>query len=95
MVTPQVADSKDLTICTSGCECDIQGTQECVEQGTDFHYCKCHAHFTGEDCSVCEDGYYRNSDGFCEKTSLCVEFGGLEDCNGHGLCEQITGVAVC
>ena len=91
MVSVSVAESEDLRVCTSACECDTIGTLKCIEapkgSSTEEKYkCKCHPHFMGDDCSVCEKGYYRNDDGFCEKASLCADLGGDEDCHSHGEC---------
>ena len=74
-IVPDLADSLDMHICTSACECDVIGTLQCVEKNGK-HKCKCHPHFTGPDCSECEEGYYRNADGFCELGSLCADLGG-------------------
>ena len=84
-IVPELADSLDMRICTSACECDVLGTARCVEKDGQ-HRCQCHPHFKGKDCSECTDGYYRNADGFCELGSICAELGGDEDCNGHGTC---------
>ena len=65
MVKPELADSLDLHVCASGCECDAIGTEDCVDYEGE-HVCLCHPHFIGTDCSECEEGYYRNGDGFCE-----------------------------
>ena len=39
MVLPAVAESDDLKVCTSGCECDVQGTAECLEIDGGIHVC--------------------------------------------------------
>ena len=95
MVMPEVAGSLDLQVCMSACECDRIGTKECVEDQRGNHLCKCHAHFTGIHCTECDEGYYRNGEGYCEKVSTCADIGGEEDCSGHGTCYQEGPTAIC
>ena len=94
MVKEEIKAGLDLHMCVSGCECDVLGTEECLEDD-DGHVCVCHPHFAGEDCSECAEGYYRNADGFCEKGSVCADLGGEEDCHGFGTCYQEGEAAVC
>lgn len=94
MIVPELADALDLHVCTSSCECDIMGTKECKEKG-EQHRCLCHPHFTGRDCSLCQEGYYRNAEGFCELGSQCADLGGAVDCNFHGTCYQEGPAAIC
>ena len=96
MLKPEYADSLDLHVCASGCDCDVTGTEDCVFlEETGDHVCLCHPHFLGVDCSECEEGYYRNGDGYCEMAHTCAELGGNEDCNDHGTCYQEGPTAVC
>jgi len=95
MISKEMMDSDDMRICTSSCNCDGLGTAQCLKLDSGAHMCHCHAKFTGDDCSKCVEGYFRNSDGFCEKTGVCADQGGDEDCNGHGKCEQVGPTAVC
>ena len=94
MLKPEIEAGLDLHMCVSGCECDVLGTEECLEDD-EGHVCVCHPHFTGDDCSECAEGFYRNSDGFCEKGSVCADLGGEEDCHGFGTCYQEGEAAVC
>lgn len=96
MIVPDLSDSLDFHVCMSACECDVQGTLECKEDNMGQHHiCRCHPHFGGDDCSMCDEGYYRNAEGFCELASLCEEYGGDENCNNHGTCIQEGPKAVC
>lgn len=95
MIVPELADALDFKVCTSACDCDIQGTLQCRDTKAGEHRCKCHPHFTGADCSECADGYYRNADGFCELGSTCEDLGGEENCNRRGTCFQEGPKAVC
>ncbi len=36
-----------------------------------------------------------NDQGFCVKESFCFDQGGKEDCQGHGTCVQLGGIARC
>lgn len=94
MVHPSIIDSLDLHVCASACECDVIGTAECIEDGID-HVCLCHPLFHGEFCDQCESGFFRNSDGYCEASSLCADLGGEEYCNNHGTCYQEGPAAIC
>ena len=76
MVAPQINESLDLHVCTTACDCDNLGTAECADNDEGQKICVCHPFFTGYDCSECVHGYYRNQDGYCEKSSTCVENGG-------------------
>ena len=84
---------EDLNLCMTNCMCDWVGTSKCEE-----HTGKCHCKFphTGPDCSQCEKGHTRDpTSGQCVPASVCVEQGGKEDCNGHGICNMRGNAAVC
>ena len=95
MLRPEIADAEDMHVCMAGGDCDAIGTSEIFQNEDGSLVCICHPFFGGIDCSQCIEGYYRNKDGFCEKASLCVDEGGEEDCNGHGVCYQEGPSAVC
>ena len=95
MLRPEIADAEDMHVCMAGGDCDAIGTSEIFQNEDGSSVCICHPFFGGIDCSQCIEGYYRNKDGFCEKASLCVDEGGEEDCNGHGVCYQEGPSAVC
>jgi hypothetical protein len=84
---------EDLNLCMTNCMCDWVGTSKCEE-----HTGKCHCKFphTGPDCSQCEKGHTRDpTSGQCVSASVCIEQGGKEDCNGHGICNMRGNAAVC
>ena len=83
-----------MVLCTSNCSCSLIGTLTCTESEKE-PICICHPNYTGESCNECVQGYVKNSSGECVRGSICVEQGGTEDCNGHGLCQDENGFAVC
>lgn len=85
--------ASDLEICASNCLCSWKGTSSCHE---DTGKCTCKFPYAGEDCSQCEVGHSLDPDsGECVLGSTCAALGGLEDCSGHGVCEQRGQHAIC
>ena len=96
-LTTEVEGGDDMIVCTSKCNCDPIGTKQCIEDDIQHKapVCVCHPDHEGPDCGECRENHFKNDDGYCEKEKKCVEFGGDEDCNGHGVCLQEGPVARC
>lgn len=68
--------------------CDQHGTCEVVEGKVG---CECNAGYQGDFCTDCADGYHVEGSG-CAVDQKCPQTGA---CNGHGVCDDGTGIIVC
>lgn len=68
--------------------CDQHGTCQVVAGKV---ACTCNEGYSGEFCADCADGYHVEGTG-CVVDQKCPQSGA---CNGHGVCDDGTGVVVC
>ena len=66
--------------------------------------CTCNSGYDGADCSVCAKGYYGSDCSLCaegyyeypQDSGTCIDDPCIPaPCNGHGVCDNATGVALC
>ncbi|RJO68997.1 MAG: DUF1566 domain-containing protein [Myxococcales bacterium] len=80
-----------------GCEQGVCGNESytCNGHGVcnlENDYCTCSPEYTGPFCDSCAVGYYEYPVG----SGICIDNPCLPDpCNGHGICGNSTGVAIC
>ena len=80
---------KEESCATENLMCNGHGT---CSDASGTPVCVCNVEYSGASCGACSPGYQdKDADGTC--TATCATVG--EICNGHGSCDDSSGVTIC